>query len=66
MITFLGNSVLFNNDDKIAISGKFRMFPNTHGLPTVEPMYNSYIREELCSVECVLRYGNLYFTTEKD
>ena len=66
MITFSGKAVLFSPNDKIAINGKFRMFPNTHGLPTVEPLYNSYIREELCSVECILRYGNLYyFMTDK-
>ena len=66
MITFSGKSVLFSPNDKIAINGKFRMFPNTHGLPTVEPLYNSYIREELCSVECILRYGDLYyFMTDK-
>lgn len=66
MITFSGKAVLFSPNDKIAINGKFRMFPNTHGLPTVEPLYNSYIREELCSVECILRYGDLYyFMTDK-
>ena len=66
MITFSGKAVLFSPNDKIAINGKFRMFPNTHGLPTVEPLYNSYIMEELCSVECILRYGDLYyFMTDK-
>lgn len=66
MITFSGKAVLFSPNDKIAINGKFRMFPNTHGLPTVEPLYNSYIKEELCSVECILRYGDLYyFMTDK-
>ena len=66
MITFSGKAVLFSPNDKIAINGKFRMFPNTHGLPTVEPLYNSYIREKLCSVECILRYGDLYyFMTDK-
>lgn len=66
MITFSGKAVLFSPNDKIAISGKFRMFPNTHGFPTVEPLYNSYIKEELCSVECILRYGDLYyFMTDK-
>lgn len=64
MITFSGDAVLFVDGDKLAISGKFKMFPNTHGLPTVEPLYNSYIREPYCSVECVLRYGNLYYTHE--
>ena len=59
MISFYSDAVII---DSISISGKFRMFPNTHGLPTVDPLYNSYIKEELCSVECVLRYGNLYFT----
>lgn len=62
MISFYSDAVIIDSNDKISISGKFRMFPNTHGLPTVEPLYNSYIKEELCSVECVLRYGNLYFT----
>ena len=62
MISFYSDAVIIDSNDKISISGKFRMFPNTHGLPTVEPLYNSYIKKELCSVECVLRYGNLYFT----
>ena len=62
MISFYSDAVIIDSNDKISISGKFRMFPNTHGLPTVDPLYNSYIKEELCSVECVLRYGNLYFT----
>lgn len=62
MITFSGDSVIFDNNDKIVISGKFRMFPNTRGVPTVEPMYNAYIQEEFCNVECVLRYGDLYYT----
>lgn len=43
MITFSGDSIIFDNNDKIVISGKFRMFPNTRGVPTVEPMYNAYI-----------------------
>ena len=35
MISFYSDAVIIDSNDKISISGKFRMFPNTHGLPTV-------------------------------
>ena len=61
MITFSNPAITILGEDYIVISGTFKMFPNTHGTPCVNPKFNTNLDSRLCHVECYMRFGNLYY-----